>query len=339
MIYLFYGPDSFSRREALERLKSELDADGSLPSNTVVLDARQTTAQEIIAVCDTAPFLGPHRLVIVEGLLQQAGRSGGRRARKGRKAAPEDASAGPWQPLVEYAGRIPPSSVLVLVDEDVPAGSPLLEALSQVGEARSFQLPDAKSLPGWVQRRAGALGVRLDAGAVRLLCDLVGSDLWLLANELEKLRVYAGGQPLREADVRALVSKAREEKGWSLADAVVDGKPAQALRVLHELRQQGESMQQLLATIQGRFRRLAIAREMMDAGAPGSAIGQRLGARGYGLERLLDQASRYSLDAIRAAYDRLVQADADIKRGLLDEQVAMELLVDDLAARRPQRAA
>lgn len=331
MLYIFYGPDSFSRREALDELKSKLDTDGALQTNTTVLDARQATVQEIIAACDTVPFLAESRLVIVEGLLQQAARGGPKR---GRKKAPAQEPSSRWQPLVEYVDRMPQSTVLVLLDGKIESASDLQESLAEKGEARRFELPDQKSLPGWIQRRAAASGLRMDAGAVRLLADLVGNDLWALASELEKLSVYAAGQPVREADVRSLVSKAREEKGYLLADAIADGRPAQALRLLHELRQQGEPLQVLLATIQGRFRRLAIAREMIDAGMGASAIGQRLGAKGYGLERMLDQASRYPLEKIRAAYDRLVQADADVKRGLVEEQVSMDLLVDDLASGR-----
>jgi len=62
MIYIFHGSDSFSRREAIEKLKRELDSDGTLTTNTVVFDARETTPAEVIAACDTVPFFGGPRL-------------------------------------------------------------------------------------------------------------------------------------------------------------------------------------------------------------------------------------------------------------------------------------
>jgi len=66
MLYVLYGPDSFSRTEKLTQIKIELDSDGSLSSGTAVFDARQATPQEVVAACETLPFLSPHRLVIVE---------------------------------------------------------------------------------------------------------------------------------------------------------------------------------------------------------------------------------------------------------------------------------
>jgi len=335
MLYIFFGPDTFSRREALQHLKAELDTDGMLDAGTTTFDARQVTLQELIAACDTLPFLSPHRLVIVEGLLDlTAAGPRGRRSRRGASGSP----GGPWQALADYVERMPPTTTLVLLDGDVPADGPLLDALRDKGAVRHFRLPDRRALPGWVQTRARTLGLRIDGRAAHLLGELVGSDLWALAGELDKLAAYAAGRPVGEEDVRTLVSAARELEVWDLLDAVVEGRPAVALKQLRRLIVQGSNASYLLATIQGRYRRLALAREMIDAGASAVRIGQRLSASGYGLERLLDQASRHPLSRLRAAFHRLLEADVAIKRGIYDEELALELLVQDLAA-APSRAA
>src|SRR3972149_5202144 len=119
MIYIFHGSDSFSRREAVEKLKRELDCDGTPAANTVVCDARETPPAEVIAACDTVPFFGGHRLVIVEGAMRQ-GQAGGRgRRRKQEQAAADIHSAKrPWWALADYAPRIPDQTVLVLVEGD-----------------------------------------------------------------------------------------------------------------------------------------------------------------------------------------------------------------------------
>jgi hypothetical protein len=69
MLHVFFGKDSFFLRERLDELRSSLDDDGMLASNTIVLDGRKTSLAEVTAACDTVPFLAAHRLVIVEGLL------------------------------------------------------------------------------------------------------------------------------------------------------------------------------------------------------------------------------------------------------------------------------
>jgi DNA polymerase-3 subunit delta len=342
MLYVFHGSDSFSRLEALRELKQQLDQDGMLETNTTLLDARQATPQEVLAACNTPPFLGSKRLVIVEGVLQQV--EGGAKAKRSKRRGAEsgeaepDVNSSPWQALLDDVDAMPETTVLVLVDGAL-AQSELLTALRAKGDVRRFELPDQKTVPQWIQSRARIIGLKMEARAVGLLANLVGNDTWTLAGELEKLCVYAGGGTIRELDVRELVSAAREQKGYLLADAVADGRAAVAVRLLHELRAQTAPDQLLLATIEGRYRRLAIAREMLDAGAGDRSIGARVGSSGYGLERLIEQAQRYSAASLRMAFARLVQADADIKLGVYDEELSLELLIDDLAAVSASRAA
>ncbi len=355
MLYVIYGSDQLARRDAFDKLKAELDKDGSLATNSATFEARQTTPQEVMAACDTVPFLGDRRLVVVEGLLQQ-----GSRVKKGRKRAPSRAAkpeatddpadeAGVWAALADYVPRMPATTTLVLLDDDVPPSNGLLMAIGPLGKVEHCVPPSERDLPGWVMSRAKKIGLKLDAPAARVLAELIGPDPLTLASELEKLLAYSGGSTVgqgpspdaavvRDADVRELVSRAKEHKGWELADAVLDGQGAKAARVLNELLEDGQPAALLLATVAGRYRRIAIVRDMLDRGEPGTAIARRIGAKmGFGLDKLIDQAQRTPYAAIRDGYARLIQAELDLKRGitggLMDDRLALELAVQELASR------
>ncbi len=337
MLHVFYGPDSFSCREALQQLKAELDSDGMLANSTVAYEAKDVTPQEVIAACESVPFLSSHRLVVLQGLLQHTAAGGQGRRRRSRSAG-APGGAGSWQALVDCVDRMPPTTTLVVVDGDAPAG-PLLETLETKGRVRHFRPPHQRELPGWVRGRAQALGLRLDGRAATLLAELVGPDLWMLSTELQKLAAYAAGRPVREEDVLVLVSAARELEVWGLLDAVVEGRPAAALKALRRLLEQGRNPSYILAMLQHQYRRLALAREMLDQGAAERRVAGRFGLREFALERMLEQAGRHPLPRIRAAFRRLLEADASIKRGIYDEDLALELVVQDLASTRPAAGA
>ena len=352
MLYIFLGTDTFSRREALQKLKSDLDQDGMLTSNTLALDARQTTAGEVASACNALPFFGKHRLVIIEGLLQSSERPRGRLKKRlapnpedleemGNQPSPDEANdeyEGPWQALVKTVDEMPETTALVIID-DKASNASLFRVLGSKGKVQRFDSLNQKSVPAWIQRRAQARGLKIDARAAGLMADAVGTDTWMLANEIEKLVAYANGDIIREADVRALVSRIRELQGYLLADAVADNRPHQALKLLHELAAQVESLQPLLSTIEGRYRRLAVARELLDAGASDSEIGRRIAATGYPLQRVIEQAGRWPIDKLRDALTRIAQADADTKGGIYDERLSLELLVHDLTGASASRAA
>jgi len=345
MIYVFYGTDSYRRREALEALKAGLDEDGALATNTSLFSAGQTTPQEVLAACAAAPFLGKHRLVIVEGAISQM--TGGGRS---RRAAPSAGELGRWQPLVDSIAQVPDETALVFLDGDVQPPKALTDGLGSRLTKQEFKPPDGKSLAGWVRDRARDMGLQMEPGAARLLAQRTGeqkrkrgqesNDLWSVINELEKLGAFAGGRPIREADVYALTPLLREQKGYYLCDAIIERKPAGAIKLLHELIEQGDAPQFILSVIAGRYRRLAIARDVLDAGGRGSAVARVLGASGFALERLLEQAGGTTMEQLRWAYRRLVLADLEPKQGGWDELVALEMAVYDLATmKRSARAA
>jgi len=338
MIYVLYGSDSLSRSEALRGLRAELGLGDAMDSNVSAFDAREATPQQVLAACDTVPFLGERRLVVLEGALRRE-RGGGRR--RERSAEPEaEAEMGPWGVLVEYARRMPEQTALVLVDGE-SVNTPLLDALKPFAKVEAFQAPNKqrpREIAEWVQTRARSMGLKIDGRACALIADRVGNDTWMIASELNKLAAYKPHGTIQEADVRALVADVRDQEGYLLADAVADGKAAVATRLLHRMLANEAPPPVLMLTIENRYRRIAIAREMLDGGATGSAIGKRLGIGSpYGVERLLDQAARYPMERVRWALDRIAQVDFDVKQGMYEYEIGLELLVQELAAPDAER--
>src|SRR5690242_17698847 len=153
MLQIFYGPDSFSRAEALAALRRSLDDDGMLATNTAIFDGKGVKPDELFAACDTVPFLAAHRLVLVEGLLAaQEGRARRPRAGRSRASAAEPASGegSPWAALPEYAPRLPPTTELVLIEGELRADNWLLAALRETAALRQFPPLGHDDLQRWV---------------------------------------------------------------------------------------------------------------------------------------------------------------------------------------------
>ncbi len=327
MLHIFYGTDEFSLREEFRRLKADLNADGALEANIVTFAGPRSSVQEVIAACDTVPFLGDHRLVVVEGLFRK-----GQGSRDVMDEEPKE--SGGWDALVEYVDRMPETTVLALTGGGL--GGSIGNALRSKGTVHHSDLPAQKAVAGWIKTRAATVGLKLEGRAATVVADLIGNDTWKLANELDKLSAYADGQPVTESDVREIVAPTRELPPWDILDPVVEGRGAQALKALRMVLEHMFPLA-VMAMIQRAYRQLAIAREMLDSGASNADIGQCVWLRGFPLEKLIDQASSHTAEAIRSAYARMVQADVDVKTGVFDLELSLELLVTDLATSKVGR--
>jgi DNA polymerase-3 subunit delta len=330
MLRIFYGPDTYSRTEAVRSLKRELDGDGMLSANTATLDGSKLSLAELRAICDTVPFLAAHRLVIVSDLLVrgQAQRPWGRSGRGQAEAGGADMLA-----LAEYVPRMPPSTTLLLLDGAVRDDSPLLRALRPLGEVRVFRQLGPDETGEWIQRRARDLNARFEPRALRALVELAGGNLWGLAGEVDKLALYASGRPVTEADVRLMVAGAQESNIFAMVDAIVDGQPEPALRQLRLLLQGGAAGPYLITMIARAYRQLLLVEALTRSGASSEAISRAAEVRSEGLlRRLRQQARRWSPARLQRAYERILAADLSIKRGEADEDTALELLVGELAS-------
>lgn len=328
MIYVLYGEDDFTVKETLDRIREESGGAELAGGNVVRFDAARVSAAEVVAACNTISFLSPKRLVVVEGLLGIVEGSGkGGRGRK-RAKAPDG-----WESFANDVSAMPESTVLVLVDGNVSKTNHLVKQLMPIAEVKECRPPVVRSreLEDWVRSRAKSGGCDISPKAVRLLIDLIGNNLWVLSSEIEKLSVHANGGRIEEAHVRDLVSLAREANVFHMVDAIVEGRHRVASSLAHQLMVDGAAPPYLLFMITRQFRLLVEARDMMSRGEPAGAVGKRLGlASGFVLDKTLEQARQYSMARLENTYRRLLDADLSIKRGTMDGELALDVLITDL---------
>jgi DNA polymerase-3 subunit delta len=333
LLYILYGEDGFSRTEALQRIKSEAGDSDFLDSNTVILDGKQLTSAQMKAVCDAAPFFTSHRLVIVENLLARFEAKPIRASVKDSRRNESNGREYLLQELVDYVKVMPRSTILILVDGTVRPTNPLLKRLSPLGTVLHFPSLRGKSLYAWIQARVSARGGKISPPAARLLGDLVGDDLWTLHNEIEKLLLFAPGPVIGESDIAETVSYAREANMFAMMDAIMARRTDLAQSIVCQLFDEGMKAPQLTAFLIRQLRLILRAREALREGLKRQDIRSRLEiVSDYALDKIVEQARRHSTDGLREAYARVLDADLAVKRGVMKDELALNLLVADLCS-------
>jgi len=340
VFYIFHGEDEFSRAEAVDRLREKLAKDDPAMAdlNTTILDGRQLAPGELRHACDTIPFMADRRLVIVQGLLGRLAAS--RRKKKDAKLDPDKEPA--WKrsflaELGDYLPDLPPTTRLILVEtRTLPPSHPILKLARTMGEDKGafvvpFALPKDGGLPNWIRRRTSDKGGEISHEAVVMLAALVGRDLRLLDQEIEKLLVYTDGQQITGDDVQALVSRAREASIFDLVDSIGLRQTGRALRLLHQMLDDLAAPLYLLSMIARQIRILIQISELQCQGLGEREIATRLKLHPFVTKKGLAQVQNFDRAQLEDAHRRLVETDWSIKTGKTEDVLALDLLVVDLS--------
>ena len=346
MFYLLHGDDEFTSREQLKKLRQQ----GNFEYNQDTYYGGEVALSTITATCDTLPFLTEQRLVILEGLPKKrrgetdnqesttkptpaepatAGKGGkSRKSKKSGKAGTES-RAGFEKGLAEYIPHIPESTVLVvLVDEVLDGNNALLKAAEQHGKVIQSTLPKGAALKGWITNRAKSIGVMISPDAADLLANFIGSQLRLLANELDKLATYVGkGATITVEDVRKLSAHVQEARIFDLTDALAQRNRRQALDILHDLLADGEPPLKLISTITTQVRSLLLVKELSLKGMRAAQIASTIGIAPFIADKALRQVGKFTPAQLEGAYRQLLATDAALKRSRLAPEMALDLLV------------
>jgi DNA polymerase-3 subunit delta len=175
--------------------------------------------------------------------------------------------------------------------------------------------------------------------ALNLLIRLIGSNLWVMTSELNKLATYAYGRQIEEKDVKALVSYTQQSSVFNLVDAIMEFKSSEAESLLQQLMDQGATATYLLSMLYRQMRLIVRARDLKRQGVKEQDMRQRLGvASEFVVKKTLEQAARYSMPRIKQVYQQLLDTDIAIKTGKYTEELALNILVAELCLRTPVAA-
>jgi DNA polymerase III delta subunit len=231
-IYAFCGPEVHLRDEALDALKRRLagGAGESAASRHAVesYQVGEAAVQEIAAAVSQGGLFGGDRLVLIDGI---------ERLTRVKKETEREA----WLLLA----RGPASNTVVmtsaLTSRELSGRSTFLAALLGAIHVVEFWTLFPRDAMRWLIGRARQEGLELDGTAASYLVDHLGTDLGLLARELEKITLTAGDKHLGLADLKNLMRGGVLGSSWECVDALVRGDARVAIEQLQGVRREETS--------------------------------------------------------------------------------------------------
>lgn len=248
-LYLLEGDDLQSRHDLAIEFANVVD-EGLQAFNVQSFYANEATnlagrdhlIGSLLATARTLPMMSPRRVLIVHEadrlLAPKRGRDDdeageGETPKKGKRNATT-----PAEEFEAYIEQPEPMTTLVFVSGALDGNRRVVKLLrkhADVVDCGSLGSPHEAAI--WITRRLEKDELTIEPKALSLFLEITGLDLGRIRPEIEKLVLYAAGEPsITAAHVRDLVMPQNEPgKVFALMDAIRDAKTATALREVSAL--------------------------------------------------------------------------------------------------------
>lgn len=304
--FYLHGEDEFRKQEAARALV-DLHLDPSTRDfNFDHLRGSELEVEDLASLLATPPMMAEWRVVLLRETEALA------RSSRAREL------------LVRHAEDPPPGLALVLVASTGGSSARFYKDLKR--HARSLEFPEISEndVPGWLLDRARErYGLELQEDAARALGAAVGTDLGVLAQELDKLASMVGEDgSIGLEEVERAGTVLPEQDRWQWFDLVGERRFAEALEGLGTLlQQQGESGVGLTIGLGRHLIRIGV-------GAAGGreAVKELLPRhlQGWLAPKLASQARGWTVEEVEEALSGLRRADALLKSSSFSDRLVLE---------------
>lgn len=228
-------------------------------------------------------------------------------------------------PLLPYLDDPNPSTLLILIASSVDRRLKFFKACQRAGEIVECPELTDREVEHWIANKIKALHKEISADATKEILRRAGTHLGDVANAIEVVSTYVGGEPrIQVEDVVAACADVAEEVVWALTDAIASSNMGRALTALRRLLDMGKAPDELMGTINW------MLKSAYTVAAPGYA--QK--PNPWVAEKMKPLAEKLGEVKLRDAFALCTDTHFMMRSTGVDAELALEMLVLKLSAPR-----
>lgn len=312
MIYLFYGTDEFAIQKELQKLEKKYHISDIDISK---YDLETSSLDDILEDASTVSFFHPMKMILVNNAYLFANAT--------KKSLPE---IDPTK-FLAYLKNPNPDCQLIFINEKINATKKVTKQVKSLGVLKEFTKSND------VTRQVKELfdGYQIDPATIRLLIERVGTDMQLLDQECEKLKMFQyETKQIHQQDVVELTMKSIDLDIFKLIDNIINRRKDQAIATYHEMLKLNEEPIKIIVMLANQFRLMYQAKNLIQKGYTESLIAANLDVHPYPVKLALQKSRNYDTNLLLEILDKLADLDLAIKQGKLEKKMALELFILEL---------
>lgn len=317
-LYIFHGEEAFLLHHYLQQLKKLLIEEITESFNYHKLTKETFDIQSLADAVESLPMMAEHTFVWVDEIdifkLPEADRT----------------------KLSELLADIPDYCTVVFTFETTQwKPDKRLKKLWEVIDAHAavveFGRQDQRDLISWVSRHFAAHQKRIDPNLCSYLIDITGGTMTALAGEISKIAAFSGTDTISKSDIDAVTEPVLDAVVFQMTDLLGEGQYGPALIKLQQLLKMQQEPIAILGAIGSHFRRLGVARTLLDNGKGTGELMRLCGISEYPAKKLMAAARRFSTRFCAEATQLMLETDYKMKTSYDDADRLLEVLILELA--------
>jgi DNA polymerase-3 subunit delta len=305
VIYFLTGKNEFAARQALDKLIAAASSKHGAHAIERI-DGEALDISRLPDLLQGGSLFASERLVIL------------------RDAAKNKAL---WEALGDWTERVSDDITLVVLEPSPDKRTRTYKQLQKQGKLHDFPELSEYDLATWAVATAKAEGATLDAKTAAYLVRQVGTNQWLLANELQK--VIAAGGEITMAKIDQLIEPNPQASAFELLDAVLQGQQAKAAESLARLKA-SEDPYKLYGLLVSQIQTLAVV--ATAAGKAPDVIAKEAGIHPFVVKKMQPLARKLRYAQLQKVIAAVALADTQMKSTGIEPWVLLEQCLGKVAA-------
>lgn len=317
--YLLYGEETYFIEKVKHQLIQQLTP--FIGDEITSYDLEQTPIEEVVNDAETIPFLNEKKLIFAYNptfLL----------ARPNRLSFTHDVTA-----LETYLNNPAPYTTIVFI-----APYEKLDNRKKITKLMKKQTVNFASEPikeyeisRWIQQIGKQYKITFTDDARLIIESELSTNLAILHNEIEKIAHFVGeNEQVTKEIVTELLSQTNEMSVLQLVDAVLERNLYEAITIYKMLEKMNEEPIAMIALLSYQFRIMLQVKLLKDQGHTEYEMRKELNAHSYVIKLANQRSRRFSVNRLEQIIKMFAQTDIAIKRGLVEKEIAFELLLYNL---------
>ena len=320
-IYLLYGKEHYLIDNAIKLFRESLN-ESMIDFNLETIDGKETTLDQLLSSIETLPFMDERKIVIVKDfeLLTKS---------KKKNFSDKDEKT-----FAIHLENIPDTTILVFaVYGEIDKRKSIVNTISKNGIAYNCEKISDMELFKWTKKKFEKNNTMIDNAQMMYFIESTGykdkNNEYTLSdidNEIRKISSFAGSDTkVTNEIIDRLSQKKIENDIFKLIDYIGDKNSQNAIKILNDMINEGESVLGIFAMINRQFKIVLQVKELLNKGLNNKAISDKLKLSLFIVNKSIKISRNFTESMIIDMLNYILESEYKIKKGLMRDTLAIEM--------------